>query len=146
MTMPETAMPAEPALAAATDAAPLPDPASALSAEERYWVEIDIDSISDAPVLQVVEDAPAQAAAAAVPAQEPVAAKPARETKPAPKPAKPAKAQKPQPKPKPAQDEWGLFDPQQCGFAALLAKLDEITGDKDEDNDAPDTTTRVLAY
>jgi len=29
--------------------------------------------------------------------------------------------------PKPAQDEWGLFDPQQCGFAALLAKLDEVT-------------------
>jgi hypothetical protein len=24
------------------------------------------------------------------------------------------------------QDEWGLFDPEQCGFAALLAKLDEI--------------------
>jgi hypothetical protein len=27
---------------------------------------------------------------------------------------------------KPVQDEWGLFDPQQCGFAALLARLDEI--------------------
>jgi len=25
------------------------------------------------------------------------------------------------------QDEWGLFDPEQCGFAALLDKLDEIT-------------------
>jgi hypothetical protein len=28
---------------------------------------------------------------------------------------------------KPIQDEWGLFDPAQCGFSALLAKLDEIT-------------------
>jgi hypothetical protein len=28
---------------------------------------------------------------------------------------------------KPAQDEWGFFDPEQCGFAALLEKLDEIT-------------------
>jgi len=28
---------------------------------------------------------------------------------------------------RPVQDEWGLFDPAQCGFAALLAKLDEIT-------------------
>jgi hypothetical protein len=28
--------------------------------------------------------------------------------------------------PKPAQDEWGMFDPQQCGFAALLAKLDAM--------------------
>jgi hypothetical protein len=28
----------------------------------------------------------------------------------------------------PMQDEWGFFDPEQCGFAALLAKLDEIAG------------------
>ena len=28
------------------------------------------------------------------------------------------------------QDEWGLFDPDQCGFAALLAKLEEIEGDE----------------
>lgn len=28
---------------------------------------------------------------------------------------------------KPIQDEWGFFDPEQCGFAALLAKLEEIT-------------------
>ncbi|HEY7290453.1 MAG TPA: hypothetical protein VH583_11525 [Vicinamibacterales bacterium] len=31
----------------------------------------------------------------------------------------------------PAQDEWGFFDPDQCGFAALIEKLEEIT-DKDE--------------
>ncbi len=29
--------------------------------------------------------------------------------------------------PAPIQDEWGFFDPQQCGFTALLAKLDEIS-------------------
>jgi len=29
---------------------------------------------------------------------------------------------------RPIEDEWGLFDPEQCGFAALLDKLDEITG------------------
>jgi hypothetical protein len=29
--------------------------------------------------------------------------------------------------PQPVQNEWGFFDPAQCGFAALLAKLDEIT-------------------
>lgn len=33
---------------------------------------------------------------------------------------------------KPVQDEWGFFDPQQCGFAALLAKLDEITDANEE--------------
>jgi hypothetical protein len=27
---------------------------------------------------------------------------------------------------RPIQDEWGFFDPEQCGFAALLAKLDEL--------------------
>jgi hypothetical protein len=35
-------------------------------------------------------------------------------------------------RPKPLQDEWGLFDPAQCGFAALVAKLEEITEKKDE--------------
>jgi hypothetical protein len=30
----------------------------------------------------------------------------------------------------PPQDEWGFFDPDQCGFAALLAKLDEISDDE----------------
>ena len=38
-----------------------------------------------------------------------------------------AKRKKRPQKPTPVQDEWGFFDPQQCGFAALLAKLDEIT-------------------
>ena len=33
--------------------------------------------------------------------------------------------------PKPVQDEWGFFDPVQCGFAALLAKLDEVTDNED---------------
>jgi hypothetical protein len=31
----------------------------------------------------------------------------------------------------PVQDEWGFFDPQKCGFAALLAKLEEITDQED---------------
>lgn len=30
-------------------------------------------------------------------------------------------------KAQPVQDEWGFFDPAQCGFSALLAKLEEIT-------------------
>jgi hypothetical protein len=38
----------------------------------------------------------------------------------APKPPRPAPT-------RPIQDEWGLFDPAQCGFAALLDKLEEIT-------------------
>ena len=34
--------------------------------------------------------------------------------------------------PNPIQDEWGFFDPEQCGFAALLAKLDEMTDSCEE--------------
>jgi len=44
--------------------------------------------------------------------------------------ATPAVPDEPKPRPKrtrPIEDEWGLFDPEQCGFAALLDKLDEIT-------------------
>jgi hypothetical protein len=36
---------------------------------------------------------------------------------------------------KPAQDEWGFFDPEQCGFAALLAKLDQVTVGPDATDD-----------
>ena len=35
--------------------------------------------------------------------------------------------------PRPAQDEWGLYDPDKCGFGALFAKLEEI-----EDGVQPD--------
>jgi len=34
---------------------------------------------------------------------------------------------------RPAQDEWGFFDPVQCGTAAVLAKLD--SKDKEETED-----------
>lgn len=40
----------------------------------------------------------------------------------------PVRKQRSQPKKaKPVQDEWGFFDPEQCGFSTLLAKLEEIT-------------------
>jgi len=42
-----------------------------------------------------------------------------------------APAARPDRKAKPVQDEWGLFDPEQCGFAALIAKLDEVTDSED---------------
>ena len=34
---------------------------------------------------------------------------------------------------KPVQDEWGFFDPDQCGFRALLARLDAIAAKEDDD-------------
>jgi hypothetical protein len=44
----------------------------------------------------------------------------------------------------PVQDEWGLFDPQQCGFAALVAKLDAVT--EDEDAEKQRGTARLVSY
>jgi hypothetical protein len=43
-------------------------------------------------------------------------------------PAKPAGPKRARKAPKPMQDEWGLYDPEQCGFAALLERLEEMTG------------------
>jgi hypothetical protein len=43
----------------------------------------------------------------------------------------PSKRKRRRSKNNPAQDEWGFFDPDQCGFAALIEKLEEIT-EKDE--------------
>jgi hypothetical protein len=45
------------------------------------------------------------------------------------KPRVKGKNHRPAKKKKHPQDEWGFFDPEQCGFAALLTKLEEITDD-----------------
>lgn len=36
---------------------------------------------------------------------------------------------------RPKQDEWGLYDPEQCGFAALLLRLEELADDDRRDRD-----------
>jgi hypothetical protein len=48
-----------------------------------------------------------------------------------PPPAQPRPVNRRERKARAAQDEWGFFDPEQCGFAALLAKLDEVTDIED---------------
>ncbi len=60
-----------------------------------------------------------------LPAHDPIAARPSdgAESE-APRAKKQKTAVK---KSKPIQDEWGFFDPEQCGFSTLLAKLEEIT-------------------
>jgi hypothetical protein len=66
---------------------------------------------------------------AAPPAQKPQRPQAAAARVKAAKPAAPVAAD-PTTRPKrtrPIEDEWGLFDPEQCGFAALLDKLDEMT-------------------
>jgi CheY-like chemotaxis protein len=41
---------------------------------------------------------------------------------------KPAPPKKRKRRKLPRQDEWGFFDPQQCGLSVLIAKVNEITG------------------
>jgi hypothetical protein len=56
-----------------------------------------------------------------------------RRKKPAKRTNKTAKAKGPrQPQPQTAQDEWGMFDPNRCGFAAVVDKLDEASDKKVE--------------
>jgi hypothetical protein len=58
--------------------------------------------------------------------QRPQAAARVKAAKPAAAPAAADPATRPK-RTRPIEDEWGLFDPEQCGFAALLDKLDEMT-------------------
>jgi hypothetical protein len=46
---------------------------------------------------------------------------------------KPSKKKTTRPaKPKPEQDEWGLYDPAQCGFDALFAKIEQTRKEDEE--------------
>ena len=46
---------------------------------------------------------------------------------------------------RPVQDEWGIFDPDQCGFSALVDKLHEVT-DKEDTRTTERTTVRVISF
>jgi hypothetical protein len=117
-----------------------PQPRSMLAAPPRYeqtWAEL-IESLrSDLDRMKISGSQPASAAAApaAVPDPSPAIASPKRAAKPKPaakaEPIPRASRSKRRANAKAAavdtQDEWGLFDPEKCGFGALLKKLDEIT-------------------
>jgi hypothetical protein len=45
----------------------------------------------------------------------------------------------------PVQDEWGLFDPNKCGFSALLDKLDGMTDD-DRQSTAQESSVRLVTH
>ena len=79
--------------------------------------------------LAVAEQEPVAIAAAASPASEPTTKRKGRRR---------GKI--------PAQDGGGLFDPDQCGFAALVAKLHEITEKNHAEKASADTTVRLIAY
>lgn len=69
-----------------------------------------------------------------------------RRKKPAKRANKAVKAKGPRPsQPKSAQDEWGVFDPNRCGFAALVDKLDEEVTDEKAKQPRNSVKSRVLS-
>jgi hypothetical protein len=92
-----------------------PPPSATVDAPKSEWVEL-IDSLRQD--IERMRSTPPQPAPSRAP--QPVAVAPGDLVS-AHKPTRRVKAAHP------IQDEWGFFDPEQCGFAALLAKLDEMT-------------------
>jgi hypothetical protein len=76
------------------------------------------------PMNSVPVPAEVPATSSLAEATAPVA--PRRPPDPRPKKRRSKKAKKKQA----AHDEWGFFDPEQCGFSALLTKLDEVTNNE----------------
>jgi hypothetical protein len=123
-------------------------------------IEIPVD-----PSATVLVQGPVRAAAAQPPARP---ARPATQVRPRTNPVRPAVTAAPvrpaatavpadtsrrrtaapsKPKRKrPVQDEWGMFDPTQCGFAALLDKLDEVTANSENDEANATVSVRIVSY
>ena len=135
-----------------------PPPGEAL----KHWLPVMFDEVCDRP-LPVEDDVwiltpvteieelleitvPVSAVVAKAPAKQEPAPEPVPLAKPAPPELAPTRKKKAAPsRQKPAQDEWGFFDPDQCGFAALIAKLDDITTNETSEQEQ-ETTVRVIAY
>ena len=119
----------------ADDAMTVPPPTPA-QAERSAWIELVESLRQDIERLKAEREQPAAPPAPVEEAPQLVAANPVSAVRRRPAaavvqmPTPPARAPRPNPR-RPVQDQWGLFDPEQCGFAALLAKLDEI-GTRDE--------------
>jgi hypothetical protein len=111
-----------------------PAPAPTATRSEREWVAL-IESLRHDVERLRNERAEKPAKKTAAPrAAKADAVRPEREKE---------KEKEKEKKTKPIQDEWGFFDPEQCGFAALLAKLDEVTDPEDPQAPAPDPHPRI---
>jgi hypothetical protein len=121
LTVPRAAMPAA--------AAPRPAAAAGAKSGRPEWSELvaslrkDIERRRTEPPQEKPKAKPS-AAEIVAPAPEPVPVSASAQV--------PAPVMRRSRRSKPIQDEWGFFDPEQCGFAALLAKLDEITEGAEE--------------
>ena len=126
-----------PVVAQAPPADELPDRPPWVELIESLRLDIErlrAERLQSPPV--VVSTAPDEVRA---PSLAPVVTAPSPPPRPSVEQAVVRKAKRRTKKSKPIQDEWGFFDPEQCGFAALLAKLDEITDGRDEPDARPPT-------
>jgi hypothetical protein len=113
--------PEAPAVVAPAAAAPKPKRHEWVELVESLRLDLERRRIEREAQEAAVPEESARAEMPAATARRAVAPQPAKNVRRiSPLRGKPRKHQ-------PAQNEWGLFDPEQCGFAALLAKLDEIT-------------------
>jgi len=106
---------------------PVQEPVRA-AAPRLDWVDM-LDALRhDIDRLRTERTVTGQAPARPAPPPAPVvAARPAPPRREEPPVAATSRRHRRKKEQKPLQDEWGFFDPQQCGFTALLAKLDEIS-------------------
>jgi CheY-like chemotaxis protein len=119
---PETSPVNARAIAASSRIGIEPDPVVTANAATPEWMDLLTAIRRDIQELRAERQA-AQRPGDQI-AEESEAAKGKRAPASAPKAPRKKKRQ-----PQPSQDEWGIFDPDQCGFAALLDKLDELEGD-----------------
>jgi hypothetical protein len=144
---------------------PAPAPrANAPEGEEVYELSVEPDLRElESRLFTPMPPAPKRTAAtprpAATPAVEPAPSKDERRTesssdrrtkkkrgsKGAKAKAAPQPQAQPQPQPPAVQDEWGMFDPNRCGFAALVDKLDEVADEKAE-QPQNGNKVRVISY
>lgn len=111
--------------------------AAAHAAAEAAAENVEVYELSAEPDLSefqtqvtapaVAEDTAAASAPAAVPEVNGERRKKGKRTAKGTKTPAPAAAPR---QGKAAQNEWGVFDPNQCGFAALVDKLDEVSDEK----------------
>ena len=120
----------------------------AMSFEDVLPLDFDAPDLVEAPVtndwapVTLDATAPLEAAVALETSSEavsPVVAQPVA-------PPVAQKKDKKAPASKGAPDEWGLFDPDTCGFAALLAKLDRLKHSIDDDKQEPGSNAPAAAY
>jgi hypothetical protein len=85
--------------------------------------------------MATIEDALPQRSGPAARAKRPKPQRSDQRSGSAPQPPSLSLAKRPTPAVRPMQDEWGLYDPEQCGFSALLERLQQLADTQAEEKE-----------